>query len=125
MGLWRLRRAVKTGNKPRVMADDSTPKPPPRAFSRPSQVSEAPPRGRMPSWALGTVLSLIVLAAWAIFLQVAPNPSTAPSTAPPQEPAVAEAPVPAADDLRLLLWRNVIPAEILAGFEAETGLKVA
>ena len=116
------------------MEDNSEQTPRPRPFSRPSQVSDAPPRGRMPSWALGAVLSLIVLAAWALFLQLAPPPetiapaalSTSATSATPAEPVAADAPVApaAANTLRLLLWRNVIPAEIIAGFEAESGLKV-
>lgn len=87
--------------------------------------------GKLPSWALGGILSLIVLAAWAIFLQVAPSPeNTVETPAPVQEAAVSapvDAPTPAASghDLRVLVWRNVIPAEIIAGFEAESGLKVA
>jgi putrescine transport system substrate-binding protein len=87
-------------------------------------------RGRLPTWALGGILSLIVLAAWAIFLQFAPPPeSLAPaSPAPVQEaaaPAAADASAVTAHDLRLLLWRDVIPAETISGFEAESGLKVA
>ncbi len=84
----------------------------------------SPPPQRLPTWALGGVLSLIVLAAWAIFLQVAP----APEVLPPPEAPVPQAAAPASaatHDLRLLLWRNVIPAEILAGFESESGLKLA
>lgn len=82
----------------------------------------------MPAWALGGILSLIVLAAWAIFLQFAPAPETLTPPAP-QATAPPEAPAPPAAangrDLRLLVWRGMIPAEIIAGFEAESGLKVA
>jgi len=106
------------------MDDKTEQKPRQRLFDRPSQVSEPPPRRGMPTWALAAVLSLIVLAGWAIFLQVAP----APEAVAPPAPVMAAAPVPAAptaaNALRLTLWRNIIPAEIIAGFEAESGLKV-
>ena len=83
----------------------------------------SPPSQRLPAWVLAGVLSLIVLAAWAIFLQMAPAPETLP---PPEAPVAATAPAAVTThDLRLLLWRNVLPAEILAGFEAESGLKLA
>src|ERR1700759_2944303 len=78
------------------------------------------PRGPMPAWALGGALSLIVLAAWAIFLQFAPPPEAAAPSEPPAA-QTASAPAPVAPGLRLLLWRNVVPREIIDGFKAESG----
>lgn len=82
----------------------------------------------MPSWALGGILSLLVLAAWAIFLQFAPQPETLPPALEAAVQPAPETPAPASTspphDLRVLVWRNVIPAEIITGFEAESGLNV-
>ncbi len=115
------------------MDNDSSRRPAPPRPPEPSLFSRGgfARRGRLPSWALGGILSLIVLAAWAIFLQFAPAPeSMTPDSLPPApEAAVPPAPETQAaapgHDLRLLVWRNVVPAEIIAGFEAESGLKVA
>ena len=107
------------------MDNDSIRRPAP---PRPPEPSLFAKRGRLPSWALGGILSLIVLLAWAIFLQFAPAPE---ALAPVQEAAAPSTPAPAVaagtpgQDLRLLSWRGVVPPEIIAGFEAESGLKVA
>lgn len=79
------------------------------------------PRRRVPSWALGGVLSLVLVGFWAIYLTLAPVPTVRMPDAPPE----GAAPVSGAGELRLLVWRGVIPGEVIAGFEADTGLKVA
>lgn len=108
-----------------IMDNHSSHRPAPPRPEEPSRLLKG---GRLPSWALGGILSLIVLAAWAIFLQFAPAPETVPpalEAATQATPEAAPVPPAAPHDLRLLVWRNVIPAEIIAGFEAESGLKVA
>jgi putrescine transport system substrate-binding protein len=79
---------------------------------------------RFRSWSLALVLSLILVTGWATFLAVAPTPETMPlpvATTPTVEPP----PLPAlANQVRVLAWRNAIDADVLAGFAADTGLKV-
>ena len=72
---------------------------------------------------LAVILSLILIAGWAMFLAVAPTPEVIP---PPALVAVAPPPSepPPSNQVRLLAWRNAIDAEVLAGFAADTGLKV-
>lgn len=78
-----------------------------------------PPSRRYPSWVLGSVLSLILIGFWALFLTLAP----VPIARAPETPAVTVG--PASGELRVLVWRRVLPAEVIAGFEADTGMKVA
>lgn len=80
---------------------------------------------RFRSWALGAVLSLVLITGWAMFLAVAPAPETLPQA--PASAAIAPvAPEVAAktNQVRLLAWRNAIDADVLAAFAADTGLKV-
>lgn len=80
-------------------------------------------RRRVRSWSLALILSLILITGWATFLTLAPSPEVAPL---PEAP-VAEAPAPAAaasNQVRLLAWRNAIDADVLAGFAADSGIKV-
>lgn len=72
---------------------------------------------------LAVILSLILIAGWAMFLAVAPTPEVIP---PPALVAVAPPPSepPPSNQVRLLAWRNAIDADVLAGFAADTGLKV-
>ncbi len=79
-----------------------------------------PPPQRFPSWVLGGVLSLILIGFWALYLTFAPVPIARPPEAP-----VASAGPAASGELRVLVWRRVLPAEVIAGFEADTGMKVA
>jgi putrescine transport system substrate-binding protein len=79
-----------------------------------------PPTRRFPSWVLGGVLSLILIGLWALYLTFAP----VPIARPPETPAATAGP-PASGELRVLVWRRVLPAEVIAGFEADTGMKVA
>lgn len=93
---------------------NATPPPPPVRSSR-----------RFRSWALGVVLSLVLITGWAMFLAVAPTPESVPASAPvvvatPE----AETGTPPANQVRLLAWRNAIDADVLAGFASDTGLKV-
>jgi putrescine transport system substrate-binding protein len=85
--------------------------------------SPPPSRRRLRSWSLAFVLSLILIAGWAMFLVAAPTPQVLP---PP--PPVAMAPLPAQDSssnqLRLLALRNTIDADVLGGFAADTGIKI-
>lgn len=93
------------------------------------------PRRRVPAWVLGGILSLVLLGFWALYLTLAPVPTTRPpaasdapaadasTAAAPPLPAPAAAPAPGA--LRLLAWRGMLPPEAIAGFEADTGMKVA
>lgn len=84
-------------------------------------VSKTPaPSRRTPSWALGGILSLILIGFWALFLTFAP----VPTALPPEPVAGAAAPPSASGELRVLVWRRVLPGEIVAGFEADTGIKV-
>jgi len=79
------------------------------------------PRRRIPSWVLGGVLSLILVGSWAIYLALAPMPTSRP----PADPSAA-APTPApTGTLRVLAWRGVLPLEVVSGFESDTGVKVA
>jgi len=78
---------------------------------------------RSRSWALGAVLSLVLIAAWATFLAVAPTPD-AIAPAPPAPVPVAEPTPPPSNQVRLLAWRNAIDADVLAAFTADTTLKV-
>lgn len=85
-----------------------------------SDDSKATPPRRTPSWVLGVVLSLVLIGLWALYLTFAPVPtSRAPEAAPAAETAGGSG------TLRVLVWRRVLPAEVIAAFEAETGLKVA
>jgi len=83
----------------------------------------SPPRRRhLRSWTLALVLSLILIAGWAAFLAVAPTPQVLPPPA-----AVVNLPPPIderPDHVRLLAGRHAIDADVLAGFAADTGLKV-
>ncbi len=82
--------------------------------------SKTPPR-RIPSWVLGGVLSLVLIGFWALYLTLAPVP-----TARPPESGTAAGPgaAPASGDLRVLVWRRVLPTDVIATFEADTGAKV-
>ncbi len=77
------------------------------------------PRRRTPAWVLGGVLSLVLIGFWAVYLTLAPVPSVRP---PESAPGVI--PAAGSGELRLLVWRDVIPGEVIGGFEADTGLKV-
>ena len=68
------------------------------------------------------ILSLVLITGWATFLAVAPTPEVLPAS-PPAVAVISAAPVPA-NQVRLLAWRNAIDADVLAGFAADTGLKV-
>jgi putrescine transport system substrate-binding protein len=81
--------------------------------------SQAPVH-RIPSWALGGILSLILVGFWALYLTLAPVPTALP---PEAAPGVA-GPAAASGELRVLVWRRVLPGELIAGFEADTGMKV-
>lgn len=85
-----------------------------------STANSKPPQRRTPSWMLGGVLSLVLVGLWALYLTFAPVP-----TARIPEPAPSAATNGAPSVLRVLVWRRVLPAEVIAGFEADTGLKVA
>lgn len=90
---------------------------------RPGSVNESkskPPPRRTPSWMLGGVLSLVLVGLWALYLTFAPVP-----TARIPEPAPTAAAGGASGALRVLVWRRILPAEVIASFEADTGLKVA
>lgn len=89
--------------------------------SRDPQTTPPPARG-FRSWALAVVLSLILVAGWAVFLAVAPSPESLPP--PPVVALPDEAAPPPSNQVRLLAWRNAIDADVLAGFAADTGLKV-
>lgn len=79
-----------------------------------------PPARRIPSWVLGGVLSLVLVGFWALYLTLAP----VPTARPPEVAADAAAPVAASGELRVLVWRGVLPLEVIAAFEADTGAKV-
>ncbi len=89
----------------------------------PTSSPPPPHRRRLRSWSLALVLSLVLIAGWAMFLVVAPTPQVIAPSAP-----VAVAPMPVAEgptnQVRLLAWRNAIDPDVLAGFAADTGLKV-
>ena len=89
--------------------------------SDPQTTTPRPARG-FHSWALAVVLSLILVAGWAVFLAVAPSPENLPP--PPIVALPDEAVPPPSNQVRLLAWRNAIDADVLAGFAADTGLKV-
>lgn len=94
-------------------------------MSEPSPPQPAPLRQPrcLRSWTLAAVLSLVLIAGWAIFLAVAPSPEV---LAPPMAAAIPEAaPInQPTNQVRLLAWRNAIDAKVLAGFASDTGLKV-
>lgn len=69
---------------------------------------------------LGGVLSLVLVGLWALYLTFAPVPT---ARIPAPAPTVATAGGSGA--LRVLVWRRVLPAEVIAAFEADTGLQVA
>ncbi len=85
---------------------------PPRPMSR-----------RIRSRVLGGVLSLILVTGWAMFLAVAPTPESLPPPAPAITPSASLTPPPS-NQVRLLAWRNAIDADVLAGFAADTGIKI-
>ncbi len=91
--------------------------------SLPASPPPPPSRRHVRSWSLALVLSLVLIAGWAMFLVVAPTPQVLPPPAP-----VAVAPLPTEEgpinQVRLLAWSNAIDADVLAGFAADTGLKV-
>lgn len=92
-------------------------------MNRPATPPSAPSaRRRFRSWNLAFVLSLILIAGWAVFLAVAPTPEVLPSS-PIAVGPVADSPAPI-NQIRLLAQRSTIDTEVLAGFTAETGLKV-
>lgn len=82
--------------------------------------TQSPPR-RIPSWALGGVLSLVLIGLWALYLTLAPVPTARPAG----DASDTAAPVAESGQLRLLVWRGVLPLDVIAGFEADTGAKVA
>ena len=53
-----------------------------------------PPRRRLRSWSLALVLSLVLIAGWAMFLVLAPTPQVLPPSAP-----VVVAPLPAEEGM--------------------------
>jgi putrescine transport system substrate-binding protein len=65
-------------------------------------------------------LSLVLMAAWAIYLNLAPSPA---GMVPQSQTVTPAAPAPA-PTLRLLVWRNILDPQLLADFETETGLKI-
>src|SRR5947209_8231887 len=81
------------------------------------------PRRRMRSWTLALILSLVLVTGWATFLAVAPTPQMLPAAPAPVAATTTTEPVPT-NQVRLLAWRNAIDADVLAGFAADTGLKV-
>jgi len=87
--------------------------------------SKAPQR-RIPSWVLGGVLSLVLVGFWALYLTFAPVPT---ERIPQADPAANAGGAPgvgsASGAVRLLLWRGVLPGEVIAAFENDTGIKVA
>ena len=99
----------------------AAPTPPPGRT--PPQPPAQQPGRRLRSWTLAVILSLILIAGWAMFLAVAPTPEV---IQPPALVAVAPSPgePPPSNQIRLLAWRNAIDADVLAGFAADTGLKV-
>lgn len=84
-----------------------------------------PPRTsrRFRSWALGAVLSLVLITGWAMFLALAPAPETLPPAPVAEAPAAPEL-APKTNTVRLLAWRNAIDADVLSAFATDTGLKV-
>ncbi|MGE3474589.1 MAG: extracellular solute-binding protein [Rhodospirillaceae bacterium] len=82
--------------------------------------SKTPPR-RIPSWVLGGILSLILIGFWALYLTLAPVPTARPPGADAATAGSAAAP----GELRVLVWRRVLPSDVIAAFEADTGVKVA
>jgi putrescine transport system substrate-binding protein len=88
-------------------------------MTMPVSNSKPPPR-RFPSWVLGGVLSLILIGFWALYLTFAP----VPVARAPEAPTTAATPA-VSGELRVLVWRRVLPAEVIAAFEADTGMKVA
>ncbi len=82
--------------------------------------SKTPPR-RIPSWVLGGILSLVLIGFWALYLTLAPVPAARPPGAG-VEPLGSAA---ASGELRVLVWRRVLPSDVIAAFEADTGIKVA
>jgi len=94
--------------------------------SDPTDLSGPYPPGRrkLKSWTLALVLSMVLITGWAMFLAVAPSPDVLP---PPAAVAVDPPPVAEAlpnNQVRLLAWRNAIDAEVLAGFTADSRIKV-
>jgi len=93
--------------------------PPPR-----DPMPSLPPRRGVRSWSLAAVLSLLLITGWAMFLAVAPAPEVLPPPAPIAAPSPENAAPPPSNQVRLLAWRNAIDADVLAGFAADSGLKV-
>ena len=92
-------------------------------MSEPSPPRPAHPPRRLRSWMLALVLSLVLIAGWAMFITVAPSPEVLPPTAAviPAAPEPVNQPT---NQVRLLAWRNAIDADVLSGFASDTGLKV-
>ena len=87
--------------------------------SRPAPpLPQSPPR-KLPSWLLALVLSVVLMLGWAIYINIAPAPQPPAPDAP--APIVA---APAANELRVLVWRNSIAPEIFTAFENEAGVKI-
>ncbi len=88
--------------------------------SRPAPPRPADPPRRIPTGALGVGLSFLLVAGWLVFLNLAPPPEVVP----PNASAPLAAPPAANDELRVLVWRDMLDPESLADFETETTLKI-
>jgi putrescine transport system substrate-binding protein len=88
------------------------PPPPPKPQPKPAKGSW---RG---SFALGSFLALLLVAGWAVYLLLAPEPVVIST------PPLPEVPAAPPDQVVFLAPADAVDADMLAGFDTDTGLKL-
>ncbi len=98
------------------MTDPETPKlPVPTSLSR-----------RLRSMPLAVVLSVALVLAWTAYLVIAPVPTPLPeSVAVEERPAIVDPGPVASNQMRILLWRDVLGPDVLSAFEVDSGLNLS
>jgi len=87
-----------------------------------SRMKRQPPRPRV-TLALAASLAFALVAAWSVYMVLAPDPIQLPPRPSASSPAAA--PEPGDDNqMRLLAWANAMDPQVLIDFQAETGLTV-
>lgn len=91
----------------------------------PDPTSTPPPLSRrLRSIPLAAILSVALVSMWVAYLVVAPVPLPPPPLQAPPAPTAAALP-PLPDEMRILVWRDVLGPDALAAFETESGIRVS